>query len=142
MGTCYYEKSHKTPTEYSSGLVGFKERLMEQVDDHCCDDVIGGCGFEWPDESGNMLSASCKAQQKWTSMYVYRANLSYPFYIRTKDDKTRLTVSNQADVESLYGANINYMFTCVALAEAAKHNIWTAETEAAAQAAYDDYMEG
>ena len=129
--------SHYTLVE---SLDSFKAKLFVDIDTKADSDVKDGPGFEYPGSSGNFMSLGERGQLKWLALYSGRASLVYPVKVRTKDNKTRVSLADSAAIQAAIDASVVALRVILDAAEDAKENVQQASTIAAAQTAADAYL--
>ena len=117
-----------------------KQVLFVAIDAKVRDKMATEKHFEWPASSGNYHSLSANAQLKWLGMYNTRTSLTYPFKIRTRDDKTQVSLADAAAVASAYDAGAAEVVTLLTAAEDVKNDVEAAADVAAANAAAASYL--
>lgn len=117
-----------------------KQRLFVAIDAKVRDKIQTEKHFEWPTSSGNYHSLSTNSQLKWLGMYNTRTSLTYPFKIRTRDDKTQVSLADAAAVASAYDAGAAEIVTLLTAAEDVKNDVEGAADVDAANAAAASYL--
>lgn len=157
MDVCWHAGSGIITAKFSSALDGgeqtaltavfddwelkdVKQRLFVRVDAKARDNISTGPGFEWTASSGNYLSLTTNAQLKWLALYNIRTSLSYPVKVRTKDDKTQVSLANATAVADAYAAGMAEVVSLLNAAQVVKNNVNNAADVAAANAAAADYL--
>lgn len=117
-----------------------KQGLFVAIDAKVRSKIADEDHFEWPASSGNYHSLSANAQLKWLGMYNTRTSLTYPFKVRTRNDKTQVSLADATAVANAYAAATAELLTLLTAAEDVKNNVEAAATVAAANAAAAAYL--
>ena len=126
-------------------LVILKAKLLEDVDSHAESLITDGPGIEYPPASGKYLSLSINAQIKWTGWNLIADDwvslgLPYPFTVRTKDELDTVTITDAAEVRTVYGLMAQTVAVILGGVEVAKAGIQSATTAEDAQTAADAFL--